>query len=174
MAEEETEELIGMLKVIVKTLVERGVSRRKICEYVNEDSNITQLSRLKITKNYRLLLTDYDIEIKLEPIHKAVYILFLRHKEGIRFKELVSYRDELYSIYKTMKHSTQAPLKVKRSIADLTNPLNSSIIEKCSRINSIIKRLISNDKAHHYMIVGEKGEIRRIELNRELIDWEEI
>ena len=61
-------------------------------------------------------------------IHKAVYILFLRHKEGIRFKELVSYRDELYSIYKTMKHSTQAPLKVKRSIIDLTNPLNSSII----------------------------------------------
>ena len=43
-----------------------------------------QLSRLVITKDYRFVLADYDNrEVELQPVHKAVYLLFLAHPEGI-------------------------------------------------------------------------------------------
>ena len=39
----------------------------------------------------------------MTPIVKAVYFLFLRHPEGILFKELIDYRDELDMIYRSVK-----------------------------------------------------------------------
>ena len=42
-----------------------------------------KLSRLLITKDYRFILTDYQKEVELQPVHKAVYLLFLAHPEGI-------------------------------------------------------------------------------------------
>ena len=87
----------------------------------------SQLSRLIITKDYRILLPDYnDIEVKLEPLVKAVYLLFLRHPEGIIFKELADYRDELLNIYKRLKPMGLNKRTIQ-SIEDVTNPLLNSI-----------------------------------------------
>ena len=47
-----------------------------------------RLSRLVITKDYRFILEDYQKEVELQPVHKAVYLLFLAHPEGIEFKRL--------------------------------------------------------------------------------------
>ena len=59
-----------------------------------------QLSRLVITKDYRFVLADYDNrEVELQPVHKAVYLLFLTHPEGIEFKRLADYREELTRYY---------------------------------------------------------------------------
>ena len=52
-----------------------------------------RLSRLVITKDYRFILEDYQKEVELQPVHKAVYLLFLAHPEGIEFKRLVDYRE---------------------------------------------------------------------------------
>ena len=60
-----------------------------------------KLSRLLITKDYRLLLLDNgQQEVILQPVHKAVYLLFLNHPEGIEFKRLRDYRDELLHYYR--------------------------------------------------------------------------
>ncbi len=45
-----------------------------------------RLSRLVITTDYRFILADYQKEVELQPVHKAVYLLFLAHPEGIEFK----------------------------------------------------------------------------------------
>ena len=59
-----------------------------------------RLSRLMITRDYRFLLIDLDNkEIELQPVHKAVYLLFLAHPEGIEFKRLRDYREELLKYY---------------------------------------------------------------------------
>lgn len=53
-----------------------------------------------ITENYDIILPYYnDLHIKMEPLVKAVFILFLRHEEGIVFKCLSDYRDELKDIH---------------------------------------------------------------------------
>lgn len=53
----------------------------------------TRLSRLVITEDYRFILADYqNREVELQPVHKAVYLLFLAHPEGIEFKRLGTIR----------------------------------------------------------------------------------
>ena len=58
-----------------------------------------KLSRLVITEDYRFVLVDYNQEVELQPVHKAVYLLFLAHPEGIEFKRLIEYREELTRYY---------------------------------------------------------------------------
>lgn len=81
-----------------------------------------------ITKDYRILLPDYnDMEIKIEPLVKAVFLLFLKHPEGILFKHLPNYREELTGIYAKLRPLGMSE-KAIQSIEDVTNPLlNSSM-----------------------------------------------
>ena len=58
-----------------------------------------KLSKLVITEDYRFVLADYNQEVELQPVHKAVYLLFLAHPEGIEFKKLSEYREELTGYY---------------------------------------------------------------------------
>ena len=131
-----------------------------------------QLSRLIITYDYRLLLPDYnDIEIKMEPLIKAVYLLFLKHPEGIVFKELTDYREELLDIYKGLKPMGLSKRTVK-SIEDVTNPLQNSINEKCARIRSAFIKGFDEGLAKYYFVTGERGEPKKILLPRDLVVWE--
>jgi hypothetical protein len=131
-----------------------------------------QLSRLVITKDHRLLLPEYkDIEIKMEPLIKAVYFLFLRHPEGIVFKELADYKEELQDIYKELR-----PLglnkRTMKSIEDVTNPLQNSINEKCARIRAAFVKQFDEHLAKNYFVTGERGMPKKITLPRDLVVWE--
>lgn len=131
-----------------------------------------QLSRLVITKDYRILLPDYnDIEIKMEPLVKAVYFLFLNHPEGIIFKELADYGEELLNIYKKLKPMGLNKRTIQ-SIEDVTNPLLNSINEKCARIRSAFVKEFDESLAKNYFVSGERGEAKKIVLPRDLVIWE--
>ena len=131
-----------------------------------------QLSRLVITKDYRILLPDYnDIEVKMEPLVKAVYLLFLNHPEGIIFKELADYREELLNIYKKLKPMGLSKRTVQ-SIEDVTNPLLNSINEKCARIRSAFVKEFDEGLAKNYYVTGERAEAKKISLPRDLVVWE--
>lgn len=128
-------------------------------------------SRLTITKDGAVMLSDYNKEVKLEPLAKAVYLLYLKHPEGIAFKELPDYREELAELYAKIK-----PLgltdRVQKSIEDVTNPLLNSINEKCSRIKAAILAEVDASLAEQYYITGKGGEQKRITLPRRLVVWE--
>lgn len=131
-----------------------------------------QLSRLVVTKDFRILLPDYnDIEVKMEPLVKAVYLLFLRHPEGIVFKGLTDYREELLDIYKALKPMGLSKRTIQ-SIEDVTNPLLNSINEKCARIRSAFIKEFDEGLAKNYFVTGERGEVKKITLPRDLVIWE--
>ena len=132
-----------------------------------------QLSRLIITKDHRILLPDYnDMEIFMEPLVKAVFILFLKHNKGIAFKELPDYRDELLDIYKTLKPQGLSKRTIQ-SIDDVTNPVvSNSINEKCARIRAAFLKGIPEPIAINYYITGERGELKKISLPHDLVFWE--
>lgn len=110
-----------------------------------------RLSRLIITADYRFILEDYQKEVELQPVHKAVYLLFLAHPEGIEFKRLAEYREELLRYYMaTAKVSDNE--KVRESIDHLVNPLDNAINEKCSRIKQVFLKLMDEYSASHYII----------------------
>lgn len=132
-----------------------------------------QLSRLVITKDYRILLPEYNnIEVKMEPLIKAVYFLFLKHPNGIAFKELADYREELLDIYKTLKPMGLSNRTIQ-SIEDVTNPLLNSINEKCARIRSAFVKEFDEGLAKNYYVTGERGEAKKISLPRDFVVWEE-
>lgn len=136
------------------------------------DFENTKLSSMLITRKGEIFLPEYNnIEIKMTPLVKAVYFLFLRHPEGIIFKNLPDYRDELFQIYNrlTNRISDEA---IERSIYDVTNPCRNSINEKCSRIRNAFIREFDDRIAENYYITGVCALAKRITLPRHLIIWE--
>ena len=111
-----------------------------------------RLSRLLITKDYRfILMDDEQREIELTPVHKAVYLLFLNHPEGIEFKRLREFRDELLGYYMATARSMDKQTIID-SVEMLIDPLNNSINEKCSRIKSVFLSMMDEYRANYYII----------------------
>ena len=110
-----------------------------------------RLSRLVITEDYRFILTDYNKEVELQPVHKAVYLLFLAHPEGIEFKRLADYREELTQYYMATAKMMDKE-KIIESVDHLINPLDNAINEKCSRIKKVFLELMDEYTASYYII----------------------
>ena len=155
------EEIAVELSQLVRELVAAGRNDLllrsigvSVLEELRIDAAKSRLSRLLVTKDYRIILVDYgNKEVEMTPVHKAVYLLFLNHPEGIEFKKLCEYRNELLGYY-----MATAKLMDKQTIAEsvdmLVNPLNNSINEKCSRIKSIFLNIMDQYTANYYIISG--------------------
>ena len=113
-----------------------------------------KLSRLLITKDYRFILVDYqNREVELQPVHKAVYLLFLAHPEGIEFKRLADYREELTRYYMATAKLMDRE-KIMEGVDHLVNPLDNAINEKCSRIKKVFLDMMDEYTASYYIISG--------------------
>lgn len=166
---EEVTELMEDVRHKIDKLRQHGVNemvlRMLLCP-------TTKLSRLHITSSYRILLPDYgNLEIKMTPLVKAVFLLFLRHSDGIVFKTLPDYRSELLDIYGRLTGRASNE-QIRQSIADVTNPCNNSINEKCARIREAFVREFDDRLAEYYYVTGERGQAKRIRLPRNLVHWE--
>ena len=167
--EETINELMEEVRDRVNKLRLRGISEYLLEQLIHPDN---RLSRLVITKDWRIVLPDYnDMEIKMEPLVKAVYLLFLRHPEGIAFKQLPDYREELTRIYNQLKPSGLTDRAIQ-SIEDVTNPMLNSINEKCARIRAAFVGQFDDYMAKSYYVDGQRGEAKKIALPRNLVEWE--
>lgn len=111
-----------------------------------------KLSRLLITKDYRFILEDYNRqEVELQPVHKAVYLLFLAHPEGIEFKRLSDYREEITRYYMATAKLMDKD-KIIEGVDHLVNPLDNAINEKCSRIKKVFLDMMDEYTASYYII----------------------
>ena len=160
--------LLGEVKNMVRRLRNYGVKEAEIAAALQEDE---PLSELIITDDYRILIGANRKEVHLEPLVKAVYLLFLKHPEGIMFKCLPDYREELAQIYVKLKPYGMSE-RVVQSIEDVTNPLLNSINEKCARIRGAFVGQFDDHMARHYYIDGQRGEAKKIDLPRNLVVWE--
>ena len=141
-----------------------------------------KLSRLVITKDYRFLLADYQKEVELQPVHKAVYLLFLAHPEGIEFKDLRDYREELIGYYMATARMMDKD-KIIEGVDHLVDPLDNAINEKCSRIKKVFLGLMDEYTASYYFISSHTQKhiqgstriwyerLKVITLPRELVIW---
>jgi hypothetical protein len=160
--------LIAEVKEKVRMLRELGMSEAEIVS----SFRISQpLKKLVISRNYRIFLGDERKEVHMEPLVKAVYLLFLQHPEGIVFKDLPDYRQELASIYNKVRPWGLTD-RALQSIEDVTNPLLNSINEKCARIRGAFVGQFDDYMAKSYYIDGLRGEAKKISLPRNLVIWE--
>lgn len=116
------------------------------------------LSKLFITKDYSFILANGNREVQLNPIHRAVYLLFLSHPEGIEFKRMADYRDELLAIYRKVSPQTDSD-KAIETVNRLTNPLDNALNEKCSRIKSAFCALMDEYSTSYYIIDSQAQQV---------------
>lgn len=138
------------------------------------DMHQPQLSRMEITADYRIFLPDYgNMEIKMTPLAKAVYFLFLDYPQGIMFRDLSKpeYMRKLNFIYKTLSNRSDY-MKIQDSIFKISNHRNNSINEKCSRIREAFVSKFTDNLAATYYITGCRDTPKRIELDRKMITWQ--
>lgn len=156
------------LKNLISELREMGVSEDKIrMAYEKEDKP----ARLEVTKDNRLLLPEIGKEILLQPVLKALFLLFLRHPNGINFKKMCDHKSELAELYRVVSGRIDQHV-IDNTVEKLCDPLDNSIHEKCANIRRKIIDQLGDRLAANYFISGKKGENKRIALPQELIVWE--
>ena len=156
------------IEKMVKNLLLQGFPAEIVQSWLNE---AVKLSRLRITRQFKILLVDYDMEIKMGPLPKTVFLFYLRHPEGVKFTYLQDHVDELRNIYGHVSVNDD-PVKMDESIASLTDPLNNSICEKCAAIKKAFMLKVNDNVARNYYITGMQGGEKGIALDRNLVEWE--
>ena len=170
--DEESKRLIDEIKERVEKLKVKGIES-PIIEAIFRDQK-RKLSQLHITKDFRIYLGDYfGMEITMTPLPKAVFLLFLKHPEGIMFSYLPDFREELMDIYRKLKGPFFNEASARQSIEDVTDPLSNSINEKCSRIREAFIGKFDDSLARYYCVDGKRGEPKKIALPRTLVRWDE-
>ena len=161
--------LLDEVKEKVRKLKAYGVDEAEIVAAMNERELFPQLI---VTEDYKVVLAgEKPVEVVMEPLVKAVYLLFLSHPEGIVLKYLPDYRAELTKIYLLLRPAGMTD-RVEKSILDVTNSTLNSINEKCARIKKTFATMLDGSVADHYYIKGARGEAKKIDLPRNLVVWE--
>jgi len=149
---------------------------------INELRNVKlnpSLSKIEITDDYRIMLSDYGKEVKMTPLQKTLYIFYLRHPEGVAFKMLSAYYDELLAIYKVLSNREDLE-KQQHSIRRLVDATDNAINEKCSRIKEAFLKVVDDFIAQNYYLclkrenyknvgITHTNLLKRITLPRELV-----
>jgi hypothetical protein len=166
--EPSVEDMMSEVQMLVERLRQSGVGEIALQRLFKPTQ---QLSRIHIRYGH-IFLPDYNnMEIKMPTLSKAIYMLYLRHPEGIFFSYLPDYRDELLHIYGLIS-GRDSREDIRKSIDDVTDPTRNSINEKCSRIKQAFLREFDDSIARNYYITGERGEAKKILLSREMVTWD--
>ncbi len=166
----ETANVLRELRMTVQKLRLEGVSLMAIHEFIDKQE---PLSRMIITPDYRIYLPDYnDMEIEMGALPKAVYFLYLRYPEGIIYKHMQDYYNELLNIYRQLRPNTDEA-RLNLTITKVVNPLGNALNENIARIRKAFVEKFDEHLANNYIITGERGLQYSIPLDRNLITWEE-
>ena len=127
------------------------------------------LSRLVVNGNLDIVLPDYDeCIVKMDSSCKALYLLFLRHPEGIVLKHMADYRDELRQILDIVKDHSEG---MRDSVVDnMCDPTKNVLNQKISKIKSAFRAKLPVGKVYApYVVKGRQGGVYGIELDRTLV-----
>lgn len=159
------EELLALLAGVRTKLKELGYTEQPLPPPARKPDN------LYINKDYSIHLgSAAGPEIKLRPLVKTVFIFFLKHPEGILFKERAEYESEMSRIYEIVAPNVSREERAER-IRRLVSPEDNSFSEKCSVLNSTLDRLIKPPLSDGYKVQGANGLPRRIPLAPVTVSW---
>ena len=163
----EDEQLLREIQERIERLHHSGIRQLLIEQMVRMT---VKPSPLQVGDDARLLLTDYNKEVKMLPIDKVVYLFFLRHPEGVALKDMADHKEELTKLYQRVLGKEKLSTSQVKSVGYLCDPLNNSINEKLSRIRQAFRAVAHDSVANCYIVQGERGEKRSITLSDEFIE----
>lgn len=168
----EAEELLEIVRQTSQRLRELGVPDETIRECCGPGDS-SRPERIHVTGWYRILLPDRgNVEIKMRPLAKTLFLLFLRHPEGITFKALSDYRKELYEIYCTVSGRTDLEA-MSKSLERLMDPCDNAVNINRTRVAEALGRYFQRSRLGQYVIAGQAGEPKNIALDRSYVTWDD-
>ena len=103
----------------------------------------------------RLAFTGYGVETAgLSPIGMTLYLLFLRHPEGISLRYRGNYKGDIKRIYSMFSSDDEA--KKNRTVEDLTNKGKTTLSWHINKVNDAIILQLGKKVAEKYLIFREK------------------
>ncbi|MCW3806190.1 tetratricopeptide repeat protein [Plebeiibacterium marinum] len=160
-----------LLNTLSQSLNDIPTTKGSIIKQFQQNEVKPIISRIIIDEEFRIILPDYNnLEIKLTPLPKTVYLFFLRHPEGIVFKHLIDHKHELLYIYKLVSNR-ESEEEMNNSIEELIDPTKNSINEKCSRIKEAFVKHFDDSIAQYYYITGSRAKEKKITISQNKVIW---
>ena len=165
----EAEELLALMAKVQERLKAMGVTAD--ATGAMPEPVAAEPVELYIDRQYTIRMGASDgPALPLRPLVKALFILFLRHPEGILLKQRDRYRQELEEIYAVICPNTSAD-DIRARVGRLVNLQDNSFSEKASVLNARLEELLPAGTADDYKIQGYNGHPRRVPLNPLLVHW---
>lgn len=133
---------------------------------------LNQIEKIRITRHYDIILPGQDgMVLNISPLPKTMFILFLRHPEGICRTLLGKFRDEMIDIYVTI--SPRANLRSMRKSIDGIISLESNMFHTHKfRLTRDLGRYFGETVVSSYSVhLGEDGR-NYIPLSPSMVEWE--
>ena len=124
--------------------------------------------RLEIRgNNKRFYLPDLsDAKISLSPMERAVYLLVLSHPEGIPISHFPDHQEELKRYYSSTSVEGSI-VEINHRVSAICENQDNLLSQILTRIKRKYTDLVGEEMAESYAIKGERGEPRRIDLERD-------
>jgi len=160
----QAEQLITLIRQAKAILHERGKTVQSAVEAPDGPA-------LVVTRDYRIFIgSRRGQEIRMRPMTKAVFLLFLHHPEGIVFQQIDRYRQELTRYYRRLSRSDSIA-DIDRSLDRVLDAASREVNVAASRISEALSTLLEEELLPSYIITGERGGTKRIRLDRRLVTW---
>lgn len=121
----------------------------------------TPLMHLNISDNLRIFIPELDNrEMKMPALARALYVFYLRHEEGVEFKFLSEFTEELFSLYRLASNRLD-DTRLRATVDSLVNPTENKINECVSRIKTAFLSVMDEYAARNYCLQMRSKEFRR-------------
>lgn len=134
-------------------------------------SEISSQTRvLHVSRTLRLYIAGDSLqEIRLRPVSKAIFLLYLRHPEGISFKDLWTFRRELSDLYGMVSRADDMD-RLNTVLDNMLYGFNVMSVN-CTRLRHELERYLDVDELEEFRIKGAQGAPKYISVDRSRVVW---
>lgn len=159
----DTHTIVRTVRTLLNQLRNRGLDQTTIDNLLHERS----CGKISLDQNGVLSLS-LNKKVYLNPVERSLYILFLKHDQGISAKDIWQYYDELCEIY---SHQTVYDEKdrIEAVVDALCDDNKATFHTNISRIKRKISDTVGKIEAEKYAIVRDKTGVYRIAVSRNLV-----
>jgi hypothetical protein len=169
------DELVQQMQECARKLIDLGIDKDEILDNLFSSRPLCDLYIRKqgdVMLGFPSIILIRMQSVGLAPLDRALYLLFLRHPEGISYSRLPEYREELMEIYRKVMNGRDTA-SMRKSVEDVTDPDKNCFYEKCAHIRRAFVDRLGNYLASYYYISGDRDDVKKIVLDRAYVRWEE-
>lgn len=145
----------GYIELLLHTLGTDIVKQMK-----DSRKTANKLVHITVDDNLRIRIPELnDREVKMPALSRALYVFYLRHTEGVEFKFLSEYTEEILALYRLASNRLDES-KLRYTVESLVNPTDNKINECVSRIKSAFLVIMDEYLARNYFLQYRMNENR--------------